>query len=60
LVQKGAYLLKLLLKKSTTIDAGSLKGIFLPKGKYIYVGSARGGIERRISRHRRLAQTKIG
>jgi Uri superfamily endonuclease len=59
-MEKGSYLLHLFLKKTIRIDAGSLQGVVLPRGKYIYVGSARGGIEGRVARHQRLAQNKTG
>lgn len=42
------------------VCAGSLGMIALPEGRYAYVGSARRGVEARIARHRRLADTKIG
>ncbi len=32
----------------------------MPSGDYLYVGSARSGIEARVARHARLARTKLG
>jgi Uri superfamily endonuclease len=60
MVEKGSYFLYLFLKKTITLDAGALKNVVLPRGNYIYVGSARGGIAGRIERHKRLAETKKG
>jgi Uri superfamily endonuclease len=60
MVEKGAYFLYLFLKKPITLDAGTLENLTLPRGNYIYVGSARGGIAGRIERHKRLAETKKG
>lgn len=34
--------------------------VSLPAGNYAYVGSARGGVQARIARHRRLAEQKAG
>jgi Uri superfamily endonuclease len=58
--EKGAYLLLLSLKKSVCLKPGALKRVSLPAGEYIYVGSARGGIGRRIARYLRMADTKKG
>jgi Uri superfamily endonuclease len=60
MIEKGAYLLRLLLKRSVCLKPGALKRVSLPAGEYIYVGSARGGIAGRIARHLRLAETKKG
>jgi Uri superfamily endonuclease len=52
---KGSYCLVIELKEEVEIKVGAL-GLFLfPKGIYFYVGRAMGpgGIEARISRHRR-------
>jgi Uri superfamily endonuclease len=60
MIQKGAYILWLHLNRSVEINAGRLKDIFLPAGRYAYVGSARAGIAKRIALHKRLAETKEG
>jgi Uri superfamily endonuclease len=60
MIEKGAYLLRLLLKESVSLNPGALKRISLPAGEYIYVGSARRGITGRIARHQRLAEAKKG
>ena len=57
---KGIYTLIIQLKASANIVIGALGRIILPKGTYLYTGSARGSgvssIEGRISRH--LRKTK--
>jgi Uri superfamily endonuclease len=56
--RKGAYLLYLEVDRPLTLRVGMLGDSFLPAGRYIYVGSASGGIDQRVSRHRRLAAQK--
>jgi len=56
--KRGAYVLYLDVEEPLTLCVGSLKTIFLPSGRYAYVGSARAGIEGRIRRHKRLAEKK--
>jgi Uri superfamily endonuclease len=58
--KQGAYLLYFRVKQSLTLNVGGLQHVCLPKGRYVYVGSARAGIEKRIARHRRLALDKAG
>jgi Uri superfamily endonuclease len=58
--KQGAYILYLDVKQPLTLCVGSLKTIFLPRGRYAYIGSARSGIESRIRRHKRLAEKKAG
>jgi Uri superfamily endonuclease len=55
LPQKGTYLLIFRLKESVSIQTKGGKSFNLPKGVYIYVGSAfgRGGIKARVERHLR-------
>ena len=48
---KGAYCLLLHLDEETRIDVGALGARTFPPGVYVYVGSAQGGIEKRLSRH---------
>jgi Uri superfamily endonuclease len=60
LTTRGAYLLFIDLKRSQTLRVGSLGEFFFPRGRYAYVGSARGGISARLSRHKRLAVQKKG
>ncbi len=56
----GAYLLHLKLRGPARVRIGALGERLIPPGNYVYVGSARNGIERRVARHERLAQTKAG
>lgn len=58
--KQGAYILYLNVKQPLTLCVGSLKTIFLPPGRYAYIGSARAGIESRIRRHKSLAEKKAG
>jgi Uri superfamily endonuclease len=60
MVEKGAYLLYLQIKRPIKINAGKFKDIILPAGNYVYVGSARRGIAQRVARHKRLAESKKG
>ena len=57
---RGAYLLFLDIKRPLRLVVGALGMASLPAGRYVYVGSACGGIEARIARHRRLAERKTG
>jgi Uri superfamily endonuclease len=58
--KQGAYVLYLDVKQPLTLCVGSLKSIFLPSGRYAYIGSARTGIAGRIRRHKRLAEKRGG
>lgn len=51
---QGDYLLILALKKDERIRVGSMKEKRFPAGFYIYVGSARKNLQKRINRHMRL------
>jgi sugar fermentation stimulation protein A len=51
---KGAYLLILRLSEDKTVGVGGLGKICFEKGYYIYVGSAKKNLSKRIERHRRL------
>ncbi len=50
---RGAYIIVLKLSRPGTIDVGGLGRVSFKKGFYIYVGSARKGLGKRILRHRR-------
>jgi len=50
---KGAYLIIAELRPARTIRVGALGRLRLVAGAYVYVGSALGGLERRIARHLR-------
>ncbi len=54
----GAYLLRLHLARPVRVSAGRLGEYRLASGEYLYVGSARRGLEARVARHRRLCQEK--
>ncbi len=57
---RGAYLLFIDIIQPLRLEVGALGMTSLPAGRYVYVGSACGGIEARIARHRRLAERKTG
>ena len=59
-VRGGAYILHLKIKRNLNLHPGSLGNIVLPSGHYVYVGSARKSISGRLTRHRRLSETKTG
>lgn len=56
----GAYILHLRIRKRLFLKVGALGEVFLPAGRYVYVGSARRSIAGRVSRHLRLAESKTG
>ena len=60
MARPGAYVLYLDVAESLTLNVGVLKNSPFPAGRYAYVGSASGGIDQRIARHRRLAEQKTG
>ena len=47
----GLYVLLLRLKKPVTIRVGALGSCAFPKGWYLYTGSARRGLGKRVARH---------
>jgi len=47
----GIYHLILRLRASRTLQIGRLGGFHFPAGYYVYTGSARNGLERRLARH---------
>jgi len=50
----GCYMLILRLRAGVEVQVGGLGRLALSPGFYIYVGSARRGLRKRIDRHRRL------
>jgi len=48
----GVYHLVLRLAKRTTLRVGRLGRFAFPAGYYVYTGSAMGGLETRLARHR--------
>lgn len=51
--RRGFYMLIIHLPASARIAVGALGEFLFKKGYYIYVGSAQGGLEQRVSRHLR-------
>ena len=49
----GLYQLHISLSDMETIEVGRLGRFSFPKGKYIYTGSAKRGLNARIDRHKR-------
>ena len=54
---RGSYLLVLRLDKGVSLSVGKMGRVSFEKGHYIYVGSARRGLSRRIDRHLRKRKT---
>jgi Uri superfamily endonuclease len=55
--EPGVYQLHLFVPKPARVKVGRL-GVFLfPAGRYVYTGSALGGLARRLARHRRQEKT---
>jgi len=50
---KGVYCVMALLRERRRIKVGSLGELDFTPGVYVYVGSAMGGVEQRVDRHRR-------
>jgi len=51
---RGSYILILKLPKEASLEVGKLGEIRFRKGYYLYIGSARRNLSRRIQRHRRM------
>ena len=51
---EGTYLLVLEMARDRRIDVGGLGRILFPKGYYVYAGSARANLSKRVERHLRL------
>ena len=49
----GLYQLHISLSDMETLDVGRLGRFSFPKGKYIYTGSTKRGLNARIDRHKR-------
>lgn len=54
----GYYLLLLRLDKKWQLEVGSLGKISFEEGYYVYAGSAKQGLSKRISRHKRKTKKK--
>ncbi len=50
---KGCYIVILRLEKNSEIEVGGLGSIFFRKGYYLYAGSAKKALTKRIERHQR-------
>ncbi len=50
-MSRGAYVLILRIDRDTSVRVGALGTVELKKGYYAYVGSARGGLKRRLKRY---------
>ena len=55
---KGAYVLVIELLEDDRVRVGALGTVAFPRGHYAYVGSAQGGIEQRVSRHKSKRKKK--
>ncbi len=53
---RGSYLLVLEIARSRCVDVGSLGRVMFQKGYYVYAGSARANLKKRIERHLRLSK----
>jgi len=51
---RGIYILILKLPKQASLEVGKLGKIKFRKGYYLYIGSAKRNLSRRIQRHRRI------
>jgi sugar fermentation stimulation protein A len=56
---RGCYLLVLEVPGKLSLVAGSRGTVRVPKGFYVYAGSARGGLAARIARHRRRSDKSL-
>jgi len=52
-VEKGTYVLLIVLEREANVAVGRLGFFVFPAGYYLYVGSARSGIQPRVRRHLR-------
>lgn len=56
-VRRGYYFLVIHLPREAYLDVGSLGRFHFAPGYYIYIGSAQGGLDQRVSRHLRDDKT---
>lgn len=52
-MDSGCYQLKIKIKQNITLKIGALGVFKLPKGDYVYTGSAMKNLSKRIARHQR-------
>ena len=51
MMRKGTYVLVITLGTDMDIRVGALGTLHFSRGRYLYVGSAMGGLDQRVSRH---------
>jgi Uri superfamily endonuclease len=56
--ERGSYLLVIDLSQPGTLALGRLGTPTLPAGRYVYCGSALGGLRARIARHQRVEKRR--
>lgn len=56
---RGCYMILMRLRRKTPLEVGKLGRIHFNPGYYIYVGSAKRNLSKRIERHRRLRKNKF-
>jgi Uri superfamily endonuclease len=56
---KGSYVLVINVSREISIKVGKLGWFTFSPGEYAYVGSAMGGLEARVARHRRKDNKKL-
>lgn len=59
-MNSGAYRITLALKKNAYASVGRLGRHYFRAGTYVYIGSARRGLQQRVARHIRLITEKRG
>ncbi|MDE3088534.1 MAG: GIY-YIG nuclease family protein, partial [Chloroflexota bacterium] len=55
----GTYALVIFLPRAETIRVGALGAFKFPRGYYVYLGSALGGLRGRLARHLRREKTRF-
>ena len=56
LKNRGVYLLVIYLPQDKKIKIGNLEEIYFKEGYYVYIGSAKRGLSKRIERHKRKSK----
>jgi len=56
LKDRGVYLLVIYLPQDKKIKIGNLEEIYFKEGYYVYIGSAKRGLSKRIERHKRKSK----
>jgi len=55
----GLYVVVLSLRRAVALRVGAMGRIVFAPGAYVYVGSAAGGVERRVARHKAVSGKKL-